>query len=146
MLRAVAKHERADVVIFRDEDTTIGQGLRQQRCIARIVRPFGGIENIVPVAAQSVNGRRDDVRVGEQPHLFRGHGEPICVGALSQARAVEQAGVNICGFQHRIRGKDLLPRRAPRQQSEHHRGRDPATADDGLAAHLSRFSRDPCEQ
>jgi len=61
---------------------------------------------------------------------------------IRQSGGVEQAGVDVGGLKHRIGVQHSLAGGALGQHGQHHRRRDAAAQDHGLATHLAGFGRD----
>lgn len=146
MWSGVAEHQRANVVVLGDEDTAIGVCFSQKCGIAGIGRTLSRVYDIMAVLTKRAHRGGYNIRVCEEPHLFGCDGEAVRVRLLGQTRCVEEAGVDIGGFQRRVGFQNLVPRRPSGEHREHHRRRNAPAADNGLTTHLSGFHRDTGEK
>ncbi len=142
----VPKHEGTNVVIFGQKNPPGSERFLNDRVVAWVFSAVADKHHVVTGSAKHQYCGRDNVRVRQQPHLFRCHRWTVRLRPLAEAGCIQKARIDVRALEHRIGVKHLLARGTVGKHVEYHGRRDPPSADNGLTAHFSGFRHDATKQ
>jgi hypothetical protein len=70
MWQVIAMHERARIVVLRQENPSAGVRFREERSVPRVFGSFGSINHVMPGRTHGPDRVRHDVRIRKHAHLF----------------------------------------------------------------------------
>jgi hypothetical protein len=70
MRQVITMHERAQIVVLRQENPSAGLRFREERSVPRVFGSFGSINHVVPGRTHGPDCVRHNVCIRKHAHLF----------------------------------------------------------------------------
>ena len=99
----ITMDQNTDIMVFGEDDPPFGYSFSKQSLIARIRPSLAEIDDVMADSPHRSYGRRHNVGISKEPHLFGGDLQTFRSRCFTQACGVQQTGVDICRLEHRIR-------------------------------------------